>query len=75
LFELELVRPHDDRPPNQLIEKNDDGNHRGDSPQNRARIAMARRRLKKRAKAGNAEVALAEDKHFAGHQKKPAARH
>src|SRR5216683_2303598 len=34
---------------------------------------MARRRLKKRAKTGKAKVALAEDEHFAGHEKKPAA--
>ena len=74
LFELELVRPHDDGPPNKLIEKNDDGDHRGHAPQNRARVAMAGRRLKKRAKAREAEVALAQDEHFAGHQKKPAAR-
>ena len=29
--------------------------------------------MKKRAKAGETEVAVAEDEHFAGHQKKPAA--
>jgi len=34
---------------------------------------MARRRLKKRAKAGEAKVAIAEDEHLAGHEKKPAA--
>ncbi len=56
-----------------MIEENDYGNHGGDTPENRARVAMARRRLKKRAKAGKAKVALAEDEHFAGHEKKPAA--
>src|SRR5712664_1746097 len=73
LFEFKLVRPNDDGAPNELIEENDDGNHGGDTPENRARVAMARRRLKKRAKAGKAKVALAEDEHFAGHEKKPAA--
>src|SRR5712664_4333416 len=73
LLKLELVRPNDDGPPNKLIEENDDGNHRGDAPENRTGVAMARRRLKKRPKAGEAKVALAEDEHFAGHEKKPAA--
>src|SRR5229473_4417489 len=73
LFELEFVRPNDDGPPYELIEKNDDGDHRGDAPKNRARVAMTRGRLKKRAKAGEAKVAIAEDEHFAGHEKKPAA--
>src|SRR5260370_1548455 len=72
LFELEFVRPNDDGPPNELIEENDDGDHRGDAPQNRARVAMARRRLKKRAKAEEAKVAIAEHEHLAGHEKKPA---
>jgi len=58
LLELELVRPNDDGPPNELIEENDDGDHRGDAPENRARVAMARRRLKKRAEAGEAKVRL-----------------
>src|SRR6266436_1432776 len=75
LFELELVSPNDDRPPNELIEKHDDGDHSGDAPQNRPRIPVAGRRLKKRAKARKAKVAAPEDKHFAGHQKKPAAGH
>src|SRR5207302_1629078 len=73
LFELELVRPNDDGPPNELIEENDDGDHGGEAPENRTGVAIARRRLKKRAKAGEAKVALAEDEHFAGHEKKPAA--
>src|SRR5216684_2123950 len=73
LLKLELVRPNDDGPPNELIEENDDGNHRGDAPENCAGVAMARRRLKKRAKAGEAEVAIAENEHLAGHKKKPAA--
>src|SRR6267143_116465 len=73
LFELELVRPNDDGPPNELVEENDDGDHGGDAPENRAGVAMARRRLKKRAEAGEAKVAIAEDEHLAGHEKKPAA--
>jgi len=73
LFELEFVRPNDDGPPYELIEENDDRDHRRDAPENRAGVAMARRRLKKRAKAGEAKVAIAEDEHFAGHEKKPAA--
>src|SRR5467141_2457553 len=73
LFELELVRPNDDGPPNELIEENDDGDHGDDAPENRTGVAMARRRLKKRAEAGEAKVAIAEDEHLAGHEKKPAA--
>src|SRR5260370_3519109 len=72
-FDCKHVRPNDDGAPNELIEENDYGNHGGDTPENRARVAMARRRLKKRAKAGKAKVALAEDEHFAGHEKEPAA--
>src|ERR1700687_4026821 len=45
LFELELVRPNDDGPPNELIEENDDGDHGGGAPENRAGVAMAARRL------------------------------
>src|SRR6202171_1479169 len=73
LFELELVRPNDDGAPNELIEENAEGDHGGDAPENRAGVAMARRRLKKRAEAGEAEVAIAENEHFAGHEKKPTA--
>src|SRR5882762_6691552 len=73
LFELELVRPNDDGPPNELVEENDDGDHGGDAPENRAGVAIACRRLKKRAEAGEAKVAIAEDEHLACHKKKPAA--
>src|SRR6266851_3832033 len=73
LLELELVRPDDDGPPNELIEENDHGDHRSDAPENRARVAMARGSLKKRAEAWKTEVAIAEDEHFAGHEKEPAA--
>ena len=73
LLEFEFIRPGDDRPPDQLIEKNDDGDHGGESPKNRARIAVARGGLQKRAEAWQAEIAIAENKHFAGHQEEPAA--
>src|SRR5260370_29333681 len=59
LFELELVSPNDDRPPNNLIEKNDDGEHTGEAPQNRAGVAVARGGLQERPKARKATVAAA----------------
>ena len=73
LLKLELVRPNDDRPPNELIEENDDGDHGGEAPKNRTRVAVARGGLEEGAKAGEAKVTLAEDEHLAGHEKKPAA--
>src|SRR5260370_2028155 len=73
LFELELVSPNDDRPPNELIEKHDDGDHTGDAPQNRAGVAVARGGLQERAKSLKANVAAAQRKQFARPYKKPAA--
>ncbi len=74
MFELELVGPNDDGPPDDLIQEDDDGNHCGHSPKNRASVAAARGRLQERTKTGKPEVALAQDKHFASHQKEPPTR-
>ena len=75
LLELEFIRPNDDRPPDKLIEKDDDGDHRGETPENGARVAMARRGLKIGAEPRQTEVAFAEDKHLASHEKEPSAGH
>jgi hypothetical protein len=73
LLEFEFIRPDDDGPPDELIEQDDDGDHRGNAPENRARVAMAGRGLQERAQAGEAEVVRAKHEHFASHQEKPAA--
>ncbi len=73
LLKFELIRPGDDGPPDQLIEEDDDRDHGGETPENRASVAAAGGSLQKRTKAGETEIALAEDEHLASHQEKPAA--
>src|SRR5690242_5321623 len=46
LLELEFVRPRDDRPPDELIQQNNHGDHRTQAPKNRPRVAVARRGFK-----------------------------
>src|SRR6266852_2072172 len=61
LLKFELIRPSDDGPPDQLIEEDDDRDHGGETPENRASVAAAGGSLQKRSKAGETEIALAED--------------
>src|SRR5215469_4555478 len=75
LLKLEFVGPLNDRAPDKLIQQNDNGNHGRNAPKNRARVPVAGSCLKKRAESRQAEVAIAQDKHFASHQEKPAARY
>ncbi len=74
LLELELVAPGDQRPPEKLVRCDDDENHRDESPGDRDAVARIGGGLEIRAKAGKAEVARAEVKHLARHQKEPRAR-
>src|SRR4029077_20279563 len=73
LFEFEFVRPVDDWTPQELIEKDNDGDHGSEAPEEGAGVSVAGGGLQIRAEAGQAEVTVAEDEHFAGHEEKPAA--
>ncbi len=73
LFKFEFVRPVDDRTPQELVEKDNDGDHCGEAPENGTRVAIARGGLQIGAEARQAEVTVAKDEHFAGHEEKPAA--
>jgi hypothetical protein len=73
LLELEFIGPGDDRPPDQLIEQHDYGNHGRQAPQNGARITVARSGLEEGAKPRQTEIAFAENKHLASHEEEPAA--
>ena len=73
LLELELVRPGDDRAPDELIGGDDDGDHHGETPDHGAGIAVAGRGLQVGTESGQAEVAIAEHEHLARHEKEPAA--
>ena len=73
LLHLELVGPGDGRTPDELVDQHNHRDHRGQPIENAARISLAGRRLKIRAQAGQAEIALAEHEHLAGHQEEPPA--
>ena len=74
LLKLELVGPGDDRAPHQLVGGNDDEDHGYRSPQHAMVVTGACRRLQIRAETRKPEVAIAQNKHLAGHQEKPSAR-
>ena len=73
LLEFEFVGPSDHRAPDEHIHQHNDGDHGGKTPKHGAGIAAAGGGLKERAETGQAEVLIAEDKHFAGHEEEPAA--
>ncbi len=73
LLDLELFRPGNHRPPHELIEQHDDGDHSDNAPENGARIACAGRSLQVRTETGKTEIALAEFEHLAGHKEEPSA--
>ena len=75
LLDLEFLRPRDHRTPDKLVEQHNDGDHGGHAPENRLRVAGASGGLQVRAQTGEAKITLAEGKHFAGHEKKPATGH
>ena len=56
-----------------MIEQHDQGDHGADAPENCSRVSAARCGLQERAQARQAEVPIAEHKHFAGHEGKPAS--
>lgn len=75
LLELELLAPGDDRAPDQLVHQHDHRDHRGQSPDDRSRIARVGSSLQVRTKTGQPKVAVAQHEHLACHQEKPAAGH
>src|SRR5262249_6704008 len=74
LLELELVGPNDHRSPDELVQHDDQRNHRPESPQNGAGVTIACRRLEKGAEPWQPEIAVPQNKHFAGHQEEPPTR-
>ena len=73
LLKLELVAPDDDRPPDELVGGDDDGDHDEQAPGHGGLVAGAGCRLQERSQAGETKVARAEDEHLTGHEEKPAA--
>ncbi len=73
LLELEAVAPRNDGSPDELIGGDDDEHHGGKSPGHGGSVVRRGGRLEVGAKAGQAEVAGAEDEHLAGHEEEPAA--
>ncbi len=74
LLELELARPGDGWPPDELVDQKNHGNHGGEAPEHRPCVSVVGRGLQPGAEAGQAEIALAQHEHFARHQEEPAAR-
>jgi hypothetical protein len=75
LLKFEFVGPSDHRTPDQRIHQHNHSDHGGKSPKHGARIAAAGGGLQKRAEAGQAEVLVAENKHFARHEEEPTTGH
>ena len=73
LFELELVAPGNQRPPDELIGGHHDENDGDDSADQRANVAGVGRGLDIAAEAGKLEVDPVQRKHLAGHESEPAA--
>ena len=74
LFEIELLRPRDSRPPYQLVDQHDHPDHGAERPTGCTVSPGARRGLQIGAQARQAKIAFAQHEHLAGHKKKPAAR-
>ena len=75
LLELELFRPRDHRPPDQLIHQDNRGDHEPQAPQDRARVACVSSGLQVGSQTGQPKVAIAEHEHLARDQEEPAACH
>ena len=73
LLELEFIGPDDYRAPDELVEQNDHTDHRGETPEDSARVAVTGGGLQEGTETRQAEIARAEHKHFAGHEKEPSA--
>ena len=71
LLELKAVAPGDDRPPDELVGEDDDGDHGGEAPDDGMAVADGGGGLEIRAETRKAEVARAQDKHLAGHEEEP----
>ncbi len=75
LLNFELLRPRNHRPPNKLIQQNDQQNHRGNAPEHRRRIARAGCGLQIGSQAGQPEITLSQHEHFTHHQREPPSGH
>ena len=75
LLHLELLSPGDDRPPHNLVHRDDHGNHGTYSPQDRLRITGIGSGLQVGTESGQTKILGAEHEHLADHQHEPAARH
>src|SRR3984885_820693 len=75
LFELEFVAPRDHWPPDQLIDSNDNRNHRQQSPRNSSIVFSSGGSLQKRAQPRKPKIPRSQDEHLARHQEEPTAGH
>ena len=73
-LQLEAIRPRQERPPDELVQQDDDEHEGADPAEDRPRVALARRLLEISPQPRETEVALPDMEDLGRHEEEPPAR-